>query len=238
MTTAELVVFDFDGTLAHRPGRWSKCLVDSLDTTRAGHGIAVEDLRPHLRSGFPWHRPEDVHPELNDPEAWWDAINIIETDAYAAVGVTADDELRRAVRDRYCDPELFELYPDTIPALERLAASGVRMTILSNHVPELASIVTHHDLDRYVDDVITSARIGVEKPHPKSFRIALGAIRPERAWMIGDNLVADIQGAEAAGMNSVLVRHPDSGGCDLLCAVRAVLSHSGDPLITGEQSSR
>ena len=30
--SVELVVFDFDGTLAHRPGMWSQCLLDVLDS--------------------------------------------------------------------------------------------------------------------------------------------------------------------------------------------------------------
>lgn len=32
MAPPELVVFDFDGTLAHRPGMWTQCLLDVLDS--------------------------------------------------------------------------------------------------------------------------------------------------------------------------------------------------------------
>jgi putative hydrolase of the HAD superfamily len=160
----DLVVLDFDGTLAYRPGLWSQCMLEVLDQHRPGHEIAVEDLRPHLRDGFPWHCPDTAHPELNEPEAWWQSIGDLLNRAYAAVGVAVDDELRGAVREHYCDPTRFPLYDDTYPALELLASAGVRTTILSNHVPELDSIVAHHGLDALVDEVITSARLASRSP--------------------------------------------------------------------------
>jgi phosphoglycolate phosphatase-like HAD superfamily hydrolase len=66
-----VLVWDFDGTLAHRPGMWRGCLVETLDAHEPGHGIDAERLRPFLRDGFPWHRPQVAHPELSDPDAWW-----------------------------------------------------------------------------------------------------------------------------------------------------------------------
>jgi len=33
--------------------------------------------------------------------------------------------------------------------------------------------------------------------------------RPAEAWMVGDNIVADVLGAEAVGIPAVLVRRPD-----------------------------
>jgi HAD superfamily hydrolase (TIGR01458 family) len=56
------------------------------------------------------------------------------------------------------------------------------------------------------------------KPSPDFFRLALGTagVPPERAVMIGDDLAADVAGAQAVGMRGVLVRtgkgtepHPD-----------------------------
>lgn len=52
-----LLIWDFDGTLAHRDGMWSGAMVEVLDRHEPGHGITREDVRPHLRMGFPWHNP-------------------------------------------------------------------------------------------------------------------------------------------------------------------------------------
>ena len=139
----DLFVFDFDGTLAHRPGLWSQCLLDVLDQHLPGHGATLQDLRLHLRDGFPWHRAEVAHPELSEPDNWWAAIGETIDRAYLAVGIdaTATETLRPAVRAHYCDPTRFELYPDTLEALAKIRDVGARSVILSNHVPELVDIV-------------------------------------------------------------------------------------------------
>jgi putative hydrolase of the HAD superfamily len=44
--------------------------------------------------------------------------------------------------------------------------------------------------------------------------------QPGVAWMVGDNPVADVAGARAAGMRAILVRHEDGAG--LAAAVRTI----------------
>lgn len=50
-----VVLWDFDGTLAYRPDLWSGCLLELLDEELPDHQVTLDDLRPHLRDGFPWH---------------------------------------------------------------------------------------------------------------------------------------------------------------------------------------
>jgi putative hydrolase of the HAD superfamily len=222
----ELLLFDFDGTLAHRPGMWTRCLLEVLERHRPGHGVTFEDLRPHLRDGFPWHRHEVAHPELADPDAWWDALGVRIDDIYLAVGIDPTDlaALRDGVRRHYCDPTRFELYPDTLDALELVSDAGCRAVLLSNHVPELRAIVRHLGLEHAFDDILTSATTGFEKPHPEAFRLALGGLDPSKACMIGDNPIADKEGAERAGMRAVLVRHATADHATVFEAVAVVLA--------------
>ena len=222
----DLFVFDFDGTLAHRPGLWSQCLLDVLDQHVPGHRATLQDLRLHLRDGFPWHRAEVAHPELSEPDNWWAAIGGTIDRAYLAVGIdaTATETLRPAVRAHYCDPTRFALYPDTLEALAKVRDVGARSVILSNHVPELVDIVHYLGLGPLVDDVLSSARTGFEKPHPQAFKASLGATSAGRALMIGDNPVADKHGAEAVGMRASLVRHKDAPFPDVINAVLDALS--------------
>lgn len=60
----QLLIWDFDGTLAYRQGGWSGALIDVLDRHEHGHSFSTDQVRPHLRQGFPWHDPEEPHPEL------------------------------------------------------------------------------------------------------------------------------------------------------------------------------
>lgn len=221
----ELVVFDFDGTLAHRPGMWSQCLLDVLYQQQPEHGVTIDELRMHLRDGFPWHNPDVPHLQISDADEWWRMLDSLLDRVYRGVGVKAGElaALRDGVRSHYCDAAHFQLFPDTVDALQLLSDADVAVDVLSNHVPELPSIVTRLGLDPYIRNVFTSALIGYEKPHPETFRIALGRTAPEQAWMIGDNPIADRCGATDVGMHGALVRHPDADYPTAIDAVQAIL---------------
>jgi FMN phosphatase YigB (HAD superfamily) len=214
VTVERLLIWDFDGTLAHRRGEtgWSILLAEALDAEEPGHGHPADVFRPHLRDGFPWHRPEVAHPELCEPEAWWASVRPVLARAYEAAGYAPARalELAEAARRLYVDPDVgWELFDDTLPALERLSRAGWTHAILSNHVPELRQIVAGLGLDDAFELVSCSAETGYEKPHAQAFASVLDRLRPAEAWMVGDNVVADVLGAEAVGLPAVLVRRPD-----------------------------
>ncbi|HEY2353952.1 MAG TPA: HAD family hydrolase [Gaiellaceae bacterium] len=210
----KLLIWDFDGTLAHRRGEtgWSLLLEEALDAEEPGHGHTAEVMRPYLRDGFPWHRPDEPHLELcGDADAWWDSVLPRLALAYEACGYPPARalELAAAARRLYVDPAGWSLFEDTVPALERLGEDGWTHAILSNHVPELGAIVAGLGLDRYVAAVSCSADTGYEKPHPLAYASVLDGFDPTEVWMIGDNVVADVLGAEAIGIPAVLVRRSD-----------------------------
>ena len=214
VTGVRLLIWDFDGTLAHRRGEtgWSILLAEALDAEEPGHGHSADTFRPHLREGFPWHRPEVAHPELCEPEAWWASVRPQLGRAYEAAGYPPARalELAEAARRLYVDPDVgWELFQDTLPTLARLSQAGWTHAILSNHVPELREIVAALGLHEVVALVSCSAETGYEKPHAESFASVLDQLRPAEAWMVGDNIVADVLGAEALGIPAVLVRRPD-----------------------------
>lgn len=94
-----------------------------------------------------------------------------------------------------------------MPVLESLRQRNWTHVILSNHVPELSLIVQHLGLNRYVHQIFNSAQTGYEKPHPMAFKLVQMSLdKAEQLWMIGDNPVADIAGAEAANIPAILVR--------------------------------
>jgi len=204
-----VIFWDFEGTLAYRRGGWRSALIEVLDINEPGHQIDTEQVRPYLRDGFPWHRPDESHTHITTSVDWWLQIEDIFARAYLGVGLNRNraGELSSLVRDVYINPERFLLYEDTVPALIQLAEKGWKHAILSNHVPELPGIVDGTGLSPYTDYCITSGITGYEKPNPLSFKHALELTGyPGHVWMVGDNLEADIHGAESAGIPAILVR--------------------------------
>ncbi len=189
---------------------WSGCLLETLDEYLPGHGIERDQLRPFLRDGFPWHQPAIEHPEFCAPGAWWGRVQPLLATAYVGVGLDAElaGRLAGLARERYVDASCgWCLFDDVVPVRERLRADGWRHVVLSNHVPELPRLVCDLGISLLVDDVLTSAVTGYEKPHPRAFELALQRCSwPAQVWMVGDNPAADVVGAQAAGIPAIQVR--------------------------------
>lgn len=213
MNEAKILLWDFDGTLGYRPGRWSGALAAVIDEHPATTPLTAESFRPLLRSGFPWHRPEMAHLQLTTAELWWAEMEQVLANAYVQVGFTPEQATHyaRLAHTKYLEPAGWSLYDDVRPVLNQLADLGWSHVILSNHVPELAQIVEAIGLGSHVSQVFTSACIGYEKPHPEAFRVALSAMgNYQQVWMIGDSYEADVVGAEAVGIPAILVRNSAS----------------------------
>src|SRR5205085_10476271 len=180
-----------------------------------------------------WHRPEVAHPELCEPEAWWASVRPILARAYEAAGYLPARalELAEAARRLYIDPTVgWALFDDTLSTLERLTQAGWRHAILSNHVPEFSEIVGGLGLDGLFATVSCSAETGYEKPHARAFASVLDRLRPAEVWMVGDNVVADVLGAEAVGLPAMLVRRPDPRAARYADSLAGVEQFLGEPV--------
>lgn len=205
------IIWDFDGTLARRAGGTSfgACMVETLDEHEPHHGIDIARIRPFIRSGFPWHAPRVAHPHLSTSESWWEHVEPLLVQGFVGVGFAAAraSALGKLARERYVDARHWAVFDDTISALSTLRDRGWRHVILSNHVPELPAIVSALGLAPFFEASINSAQTGYEKPHPEAFALARRAAgEPSTLWMVGDNPIADIAGAEAVGIPAILVR--------------------------------
>jgi putative hydrolase of the HAD superfamily len=123
--------------------------------------------------------------------------------------------------------------PDAAPALAEVRRAGLRAAVISNSNGSVRSILESLGLAGHLDFVVDSAEVGVEKPDPRIFELALaqGRVAPGEAVYIGDLYSIDVRGARAAGMRAVLLDpggHWGSRDCpmarDLPAAVRAVLA--------------
>ena len=228
------LLWDFDNTLAFRPGYWSQCLADVVNRVYPDRKALPEAFRPHLMSGFPWHGHQTAHTHLCTSEAWWAALAPTLEQALQAGAALEQDQasqLVAEVRTAYLDPSTWVVFEDTVAALELLAREGWNQVILSNHVPELPALVAALGLSRYFTAIHNSGTTGFEKPHPRAYAAVLETLGPTpgRVVMVGDNYLADFVGPRAAGIEAVLVRstHPqcDASFPDLLEAADFITGH-------------
>lgn len=125
-------------------------------------------------------------------------------------GAPMSDELLRileTLQREFENPAHFHLYPDAVPTFEALRAAGFRLGIISNWSWNLPDLCDGLGITPYFEHIVTSARVGASKPHRAIFDYALTwfGVRPQEAVQIGDNAIADVQGARGVGMHAILM---------------------------------
>jgi putative hydrolase of the HAD superfamily len=112
--------------------------------------------------------------------------------------------------------DLAILYRDTYRSRRRAVAGAAalmatakrhaRIGIVSNNVlAEQEEKLRVCDLARFVDELIVSGEVGVSKPDPVIFRVAMDRldVTPAEAVMVGDSWPADVEGALGVGVRAI-----------------------------------
>jgi putative hydrolase of the HAD superfamily len=214
----QAVFFDAGETLLHPHPSFPEL----LSATLAREGIEVPPER--IRSNV--HVLTDrFHRAARDGELWstskersrafWRSVYGL---LLAQFGLDLGDRLAALLYSTFTDPDNYRLFPDVLPALDRLRMDGLTMGLVSNFEPWLGDLLTRLGVADYLDVRVISGVEGVEKPDPAIFRLALArAMVPAGASAyVGDNPFFDVDPAVAVGMRGVLLdrrnRHPDHLG--------------------------
>ncbi len=124
-------------------------------------------------------------------------------------------DLGRAYWEAYL--EAMELFDETIPTLETLGERDIAIGITTNLTTRIQlAKIDRLGLAQYVDAFVTSEEVGREKPASVMFTVPLARLdcRPSEAVMVGDNPNADIAGANAVGLETVLLEHDERSGSE------------------------
>lgn len=147
----------------------------------------------------------------NDARRGWLYFNLVLTAAGVELSDATDAALTE-LHEYHRERNLWEYVPENvIPALEAIAGLGLRMTVVSNANGTLCAHMDRLGLSRYVHCILDSHDVGVEKPDPRLFAIALERSGADASTTIhvGDLYQVDVVGARAAGIRGVLL---DEGG--------------------------
>lgn len=92
-------------------------------------------------------------------------------------------------------------------------ASKYPLTIISNGFKEVQYYKFEHSgLAKYFTHTLISEEVGINKPQPGIFEIALehNGVTAEEALMIGDSYSSDIAGAKAAGIDQLWIHEGET----------------------------
>jgi HAD superfamily hydrolase (TIGR01509 family) len=109
-------------------------------------------------------------------------------------------------------------------AIDAVGAMGLKRAVVSNSDGRAEWHLEHSQVRDGIEFVVDSQRVGVEKPDPGIFRLALErlGIPAARSLYVGDIRSVDEAGAAAAGMHFVLIDPSGSYGPEGGPAVRGI----------------
>ena len=132
---------------------------------------------------------------------------------YDLLGLTFDLPMNELEKLLWTAARLGEPMPGTAQMLAGLRARGIRTGVISNlgWTGEALADRLHRLLPGHAFEfVIASSDYGVRKPNPLIFRAALAraGLSPEDVWFCGDQIDADVFGAQSAGIFPVWYEEP------------------------------
>jgi len=127
------------------------------------------------------------------------------------LGITdpAEVEAASAFRQSYNAPAgLFDrAFPEAHSTIRRAKAAGLVVGVVSNSNGNAHALLKQAGLGADLDFVIDSAVVGVEKPDPRIFELAVrqAGVAAREAAYVGDLYSVDVLGSRAAGLRPILL---------------------------------
>ena len=207
------VFFDAGGTLVHVDyARVRRALQQTVG--RAPETKALAEAEYAGRAAVEAAMVADAG--LRDGDRW--QLHFV--GALTSLGFTPD-ELRRAGPEIRAEHERANLWtvvqPGAADALRSLRAAGLTVACISNSNGTVEALLSSVGLGAVLDFVVDSGVVGIEKPDPAIFRLALdrAGAAPSEAMHVGDLFPVDVVGARRAGIEAVLLdplgRYADRG---------------------------
>jgi putative hydrolase of the HAD superfamily len=206
------VVFDLGHTLIDYYNNWESPELRAIERT---YGLAMEngceaepdkfqsDLKKLLMEGRVHKEKELVEIPL---------YQVLDT-VFQLHGCEVTDEMLVEGMDIFYGVlvEDRSLVPGTIGMLDMVRDKGYAIGLVSDVAWGLPSDYPQRDMEYfhltdYFDDMVFSTDVGLRKPHPKMFKIALSNLGADadRSVFVGNSLQCDVKGALGVGMTAVL----------------------------------
>jgi HAD superfamily hydrolase (TIGR01549 family) len=211
LQTVSTFIFDLDGTLLHARPR----TVDLLNrrVSEIWPTIATERLRDGERW---WHyywmpseemkRDVETHGSSTSSGFWQNYLghyfNRLGIDpAEWAAHLPLTQALALANRPQE------HLDTGAAALLRTLKDQGYRLALFTNRFRPVHETLAALDIDAFFDLVICGGELGAWKPDPHAFAAVLEKLecQPSETVYIGDNYYSDILGAQAAGLQTIMV---------------------------------
>jgi putative hydrolase of the HAD superfamily len=181
---------------------------------RFGAVVNPEDLERGFRSAWKTvpRLPDVPGPRPDDGRSWWRDV-VSRTLETAGARVEPFNDYFDAVYREFALPGIWRLEPGVLELLHDLRRARLHLGIISNFDLRLNEILKHVGVFSLFEHVIVSSQVGADKPSPRIFNEALRRFQVEPAELlhVGDDEIADGDGAAAVGNQTFILGFAGSG---------------------------
>lgn len=198
------VLCDLDDTLFDHTHA-SLCAVTALHGAVPEFGCwSIDELASRHRECLEVMHLEVLAGRMSIPEARHERFRRLLVSARAAEADRLALELAPAYRQAY---EIgWRSVPGALSLLAELKNRGVKILVVTNNVTDEQRVkLGRCGMTAYVDELVTSEDVGVQKPDPRIFQVAMehAGVTTDEAVMLGDAWATDIEGARRAGLRAI-----------------------------------
>ena len=204
------VIFDMDGTLLKHTWQLSQI-------TEALFEKFANELQPVTHDIFFeqfWSKSEDLWYMMVDGAL--DGNTVAKYSYFNTLrSFDKDTALAEPMLSCWNELVLAEAQPfdDTFTVLDTLHQRYTTGILTNGFITLQRGKIKKYNLATYVDFTIVSEEVGYHKPDKRVFeealRLAGESVLPEQTLYVGDNLIADIQGAQETGIVPILMNPRD-----------------------------
>ena len=215
----DVVFFDAGETLIHPHPSFPELF--SEVSAEAGKSVSPDDveevqarLAPHLVDLAEDTGVDKPSLSADDSRAFWSHLY---RRFLQELGIE-DDSLVDRLYARFSSVSSYALFDDAIESMQRLGEAGYRIGLISNFEGWLDEMLVELEVGDVFETKIISGLVGVEKPDPEIYRLALkeAGVDPGAAVHVGDSPGLDVEPASSVGIHPILIdrfdRYPDHEG--------------------------
>jgi len=207
VSARDAILLDLDDTiLSSGPPseiRWSELVARFTSRLPGTDAATLEAALAESRTAF-WSEEERSRNGRLDLVS---ARRTIVRDAFDRLGL-AEHETARELADVFTheSEERVAPFEGAIETLQRLRERGHALALVTNGSSQFQRRkLERFELAGFFEVVLIEGELGFGKPDRRVFERALAAVgaEPALAWMVGDNLGADVAGAQGLGIRTV-----------------------------------
>ncbi len=205
------IFFDLGNTLLYFDDNWNEIQQQAILSLGQNLNFLGVEVEPGILAAE-FEKRIKIYYEKRDVDLIEHTTEFVLRDTLESVGYpNAQDDLVRSGLDAFYSTfqPHWVLEKDTISTLRSLRAMSYRLGLITNagDAKDVNTLIDRAGIRSYFDRIWISATVGVRKPHPRIFEIAVDSmnVKPKESVMVGDALNADILGANTIGISSIWI---------------------------------